>query len=273
MSLVSFVEDILFVIVLYKTRPEESAAYTSLLNVAEESSVMPAIFLYDNSPQACSVERQSVFYRHDPRNSGVAKAYNESFLVACDKQKKWILLLDQDTTLHSDFLKDLSESTANHPTSAVFVPRLRDRHGTVSPLRWSLGRGKRLTSIPPTLSLRKFRFLNSGLLISTASFKKTGGYPENIPLYFSDIAFGEKLMKETDHFVVLKTELLHGFSATEHIPLEEALHRYSFFCEGALAMGRTFGPFWLYYVNGLSRGLNLSVRYKTMDFVKIFFSR
>src|SRR5688572_10513215 len=108
MSLVPFVEDILFVIVLYKTRPEESAAYSSLLHVAEESSAVPAIFLYDNSPQACATNHKNIIYRHDPRNSGVAKAYNEAFLVACERQKKWMLLLDQDTTLHVDFLKELS---------------------------------------------------------------------------------------------------------------------------------------------------------------------
>src|SRR5688572_24441325 len=104
MKLDAFVDEILFVIVLYKKQPAESLAYISIRNATQGSSVQPAIFLYDNSPEAHTLNVGGIIYRHDPENGGVSKAYNEGFLVARDTEKKWLMLLDQDTAPDADFL-------------------------------------------------------------------------------------------------------------------------------------------------------------------------
>lgn len=271
MDISAFTQDILFVIVLYKKKPEESPALDGVLKLSGDLSSPVSVFIYDNSPEP-SIPGSQIIYKHDPDNSGVAKAYNEAFSEAARLNKKWMVLLDQDTHFDPNFIKILPAAIKKYPTTVVFVPKLHDEYGFVSPFRWLFGRGKRITVSETKLPLSKFRFLNSGVLIATSAFKNAGGYDETIPLYFSDIAIGEKLMKVTDHFVVIATGFRHSFSASEPISREAALHRYHYFCIGAFAMGKRFGSYPLYYFMAMLRGLNLSVKYKTVTFLKIFLS-
>lgn len=272
MTLSDFLDDILFVIVLYKQTPEKSCAYNALQDLSRTNNHSLSLFIYDNSPEASAIHSSTVMYRHDAQNSGVSKAYNEAAVYADKLKKKWLLLLDQDTKLHEHFVKMLLEAVRKNSKSVAFVPILADVYSSVSPFRWSLGRGIRMEVFEKKLTLKKFRFLNSGLLIERESFQKAGGYPEFIPLYFSDIAFGEKLKKVIDHFIVIPTVLKHSFSASEKINLDAALHRYYYFCVGAFAMGKTFGPYVLYYLRAFLRGLNLSLQYRTIIFLTTFYT-
>jgi len=273
MELSGLIDEILFVIVLYKRKAEASQAFNGIRKLSELTPNPVSIFLYDNSPEPSIPEDATVIYRHDPENSGVSKAYNEAFISASRMKKKWLLLLDQDTFFETDFIKKLPEALQKNSGSVAFVPVLFDKYGSVSPFRWLLGRGIRTPDVPDRSPLRKFRFVNSGLLIKCEAFQNAGGYPESIPFDFSDIAFGENLRKVTDHFIVVKTSMQHSFSGSEKISLEVAAHRYVHFCKGAFAMGRTFGSHSLYFLNALLRGLNLSVAYKNIIFLKTFFKQ
>lgn len=271
MSIKEFVGDILFVIVLYKKKPEESAAFRSVQKI--DGSLTPdSLFIYDNTCEPVLTEIAAT-YRHDPANSGVSRAYNEACRLALNWQKKWLLLFDQDTAFENSFIQDLFLITGQHPRSRVFVPILEDEKGIVSPFRWSYGKGKRIKVVAGKLPLRKFRFANSGLLIGTDSFFEVNGYEESIPLDFSDIAFGEKLCRITDHFIVVNTKLTHSFSGSISLPEGDALERFNHFCNGAFAMGKTFGDGYLYFVRALIRAVNLMILYRNNGFIKIFLQR
>ena len=265
----SFLEEILFVIVLYKTRLAESQAYGSIQKVRNSSPGI-SLFIYDNSPQAASPSDQ-VIYRHDALNSGVSKAYNEAFQIAERLNKKWMMLLDQDTEVSDSFIEKFFEAVQTSAGSVAFVPMLKDKKGIVSPFRWSLGKGDRITDPPEKLQLKDYRFVNSGLLISCSAFSNVGGYEEKIPLDFSDIAFGEKLMRKTDHFVVVQTVFNHHFSGSVRLSKQEAADRFHFFCAGAFAMGRIFGRFPVYYLRVLLRALLLSIKFRKVIFFKTFY--
>ena len=268
----TLLEEIFFVIVLYKKRPEESEAISSLLPILKKSLKEFSLLIYDNSPQPSPIPYHNIIYRHDPKNHGVSKAYNEALPIALSCKKKWMLLLDQDTALNESFFRNLDSTTRQYPHSIVFVPTLKDRKGIVSPFLWTRGKGKRIDSVHARLALDKFRFVNSGALIETDSFSKAGGYDEKIPLDFSDIAFGENLRKITDHFVVVDSILQHAFSDSSSLTYNEAIERFSFFCLGALNMGRTFGPLSLYYFRALLRGLHLTIKFKRIAFIKTVFT-
>jgi GT2 family glycosyltransferase len=265
-----FLEQILFVIVLFKRKPEESPAFEAIRSLSIQSNHPLSLFIYDNSPEPAEGKLPFGFYHHDPGNGGVSKAYNEAFRVAGDLNKKWMLLLDQDTHIDEAFILRLPAVVQQHAESVAFVPILTDERGPVSPFRWSLGRGIRIRIADYKLPLKDFRFLNSGLLIACDAFQKAGGYHESIPLYFSDIAFGENLKKVVRHFVVIPVTIRHPFSASEKIQLNDALMRYRYFCIGAAGMGRIFGPAILYYLRALLRGLKLSAKYQSLVFLKHF---
>lgn len=269
MELSKFLAELLVVIVLFKKKPGESSAYTSIQAALNILPSFPTIFIYDNSPDPCVLTDSRIIYCHDPKNSGVSKAYNEAVVLAAKKNKKWLLLLDQDTNVDVNIFEKFSDFALKHPDSVAFVPRMQDQHGLVSPFQFSCGSGKRMKIHEEKLPLKKYRFINSGLLIQCSAFIAAGGYEADIPLDFSDIAFGENLKKITPHFMVTDTTLQHSFSGTETHSLNEAVTRFYYFYRGAFHMGKKFGPFYLYFTRAFLRALHLGLQYRSFRFIKI----
>jgi glycosyltransferase involved in cell wall biosynthesis len=271
MNLSGFLSDLLVVIVLFKKKPENALAVSSLQAACNLLPLSPALFLYDNSPDPSPPSDLHITYQHSATNGGVSKAYNDAVVVATKNNKKWMLFLDQDTIVDRTIFDKFFNSMSKTCGAVAFVPEMRDRMGAVSPFKLVFGGGKRIHLREGKYTLAGFRFINSGLLIESAAFKAAGGYEESIPLDFSDIAFGEKLRKITDHFILIDGSLSLSFSGTEKMPLSLAVERFHFFCAGALNMGKKFGPFYIYFNRALLRTMHLCFRYKTLQFLKIFF--
>ncbi len=105
------------VVVLYGMTAEESPAYRSLIAARAIAGVRQAnvsIVLWDNSPsRPSSVDLpEDVVYIHDPRNLGLAFAYNQALELAVRRGSRWLITLDQDTTLPGDYLLAMA-SAAN----------------------------------------------------------------------------------------------------------------------------------------------------------------
>jgi GT2 family glycosyltransferase len=272
MDLSKFLEQVLVTIVLFEQKPEQSVAYVSLKSALGMSEALPEIFLYDNSSVACPPQNRLLIYRHDPANSGVSKAYNEALKIAVEKNRAWMLFLDQDTNVEEGLFSNFSSAIIRFPDVVAFVPEMRDEEGQLSPFRFALGQGKRIAADREVFRLDKFRFINSGLLVRREAFARAGGYDENIPLDFSDIAFGERLQRVADHFVVVPVCLKHSFSGSKNhrTDVEGAISRYNFFCKGAINMGRAFGPFYVYVNRAFLRGCRLTYRFRSLRFIKVF---
>lgn len=273
MDLENFLEDLLVVIVLFKTRPQQSEALNTIREASGVSPCFPAVFIYDNSPEEAPVHASHLTYFHDPRNIGVSTAYNKAAALAEQKNKKWLLFLDQDTQIEPSLFQKFSESISQNPESVAFVPHVKDHAGLISPFAFALGNGRRLKFTTSKLALRKFRFINSGLLIKLSAFIAAGGYDETIPLDFSDIAFAERLKKVTDHFQVVDLALVHGFSPRQNIPAEDAIARFQHFCTGANAMGRNTGHPYLYRMRSFLHSVRLTFRYGDRRFLEIYLQR
>jgi GT2 family glycosyltransferase len=263
-------DELLVVIVLFGQKLDESPAYRSIQALFSNSLRQPEIFVYDNSLQRCETGL-AVTYVHDHLNSGVSKAYNQAAMLAAKRNRIWLLLLDQDTSVTMDLFSEWGRSLDRHPDSVAFVPVMTDALGTVSPFYFARGRGRRLRVLQEKFFLKKHRFINTGLFIQRAAFMAAGGYDEDLPLDFSDISFGRRLMKVADHFIVMNTSLRHAFSATTKLSLTDSLTRFRFFCSGAVVMGEKSGMPYAYYLRALMRALHLSLQYRSTSFIQIFF--
>ena len=268
MEIQNFLREILYVIVLHERRLKESESFLSLCAMGDN---VPArsIFIYDNSKEPAAGLDGKIVYRHDPGNPGVSRAYNQALTVAIEQKKKWMLLFDQDTAFTDNFLRKLYASTRSNPESIAFVPVLKDSKGIVSPFRWAMGRGWRISHRLEILNLKKFRFANSGLLVQCDAFSTVGGYEEAIPLDFSDVVFGEKLRQVTTSFTVVDAVLNHDFFGASINSTEETLKRFRLFCTGGFEYARSIGV-WISYVSILWRAIHLSLSLKSLAFIRIF---
>src|ERR1700743_364915 len=96
-------ETLLAVIVLNKTRLEDSKTFASLTACLKASSLQLDLLIYDNSPEynpdsVSGFPNWKITYMADTSNSGVSKAYNCAASLALASKKQWLLLFDQDTS-------------------------------------------------------------------------------------------------------------------------------------------------------------------------------
>lgn len=200
--------DILAVVVRYKMGLEQSPTVVSLCRTFEKHSKLiesVGLLVWDNSPvpldkPVLPVSVSHFHYRHGcGENLGVSGAYNRALEVAESMDCRWLLLLDQDTTLTEDYLPRLLECCRlleDSPEIAAIAPLLMEGEKIISPMTLRSNRWKhaRPFSRPFTGVCRNKVFAaNSGTLMRVSSLKKVGGYDENFWLDVSDVVVFDRL--------------------------------------------------------------------------------
>jgi len=235
------------------------------------------ILVYDNSPEPAYVKENSfknwkIHYIHDRSNPGVSKAYNEGFKIGKELNKKWLLLLDQDTTFPKDALIKYFDAMDYYKNSVLFAPVLRVNNKIYSPSRYYLKRGFHLKTIKMGLNtIRNKTLLNSGMCISLAAFEKIGGFNEKVKLYFSDFNFIDRYRRHYTNFIVLDTICEHKMFTIENKNTQSQLRRFIYFCEGARNSSINFVDFCIYFSFALLRAIKLSITFRSFGFIMVFF--
>ncbi len=214
------VSDIQFVIVLYKQQLAASKSFLALKASLDRLKEKGNLFIYDNSPEkqpyaSLTQDRfQESIYVHDPENGGLSVAYNAAARHAGQSGRKWLFLLDQDTTFPEDTLEQYLRSIEAHPEIELFVPILQIANGLfMSPCRYKYKWGKLMKSVEPGLhAFADTVPVNSGLCVNLEAFLAVGGYNENIRLDGADYQFIERFRKKYPTYMVLDIRFYQDFS-------------------------------------------------------------
>jgi GT2 family glycosyltransferase len=230
--------------------------------------------VYDNYPLYNNLNSFSdghVTYIADYNNSGVSKAYNCAAEIARNINKKYLLFLDQDTKIDELFFKKVSLLS---PDNKLIVPILLNKGVVISPCKYVLGHGSSLSRKELNTGLNNLNrrsFLNSGTIINLEVFQKSGGYNEDLPLYFSDFNFFEKVRKNISEYYLLDSEFHHEMASNDESNLEEFLVRFEYYCIGAM---KCYDGFWgkvMMFMNILFRGIKKTIAHKKIVFLNIVF--
>lgn len=253
------------VIVLYRMKPEDSAAFQSVMESRSRfghRSEDLQVLLWDNSPDdhALREYQSGVHYVADRTNSGLAKAYNNALAQAAQAKSDWLLTLDQDTAVPLDFFERMAaaadESTRYAGIGAI-VPQIAAEGKRLSPNYFQFG------AIPkwyptgyrgvPANSVFAF---NSGAMVNVAVLQQVGGYDPRFWLDNSDAMIFSKLHDYGKRvFVAGDVQVEHEFSMKDmQNRMSPARYRNALFAETA---------FWDLRMNraaGWERTLRLAVR-------------
>jgi len=273
--MMQFADDLLVIIVIYKTSLEACESFQSVMAMRPQSSNLN-IFVYDNSPTPQHVKKYeglNITYLHDDKNSGVSTAYNSGAEHAKDNGKNWLLLLDQDTSLPNSVLNEYDKSIDKNQDIKLFAPILKLRDGKIfSPSRYRFKRGFFIDSINPGIhSLFKLAPVNSGMMINTKAFFEVGGYNEKVKLDFADFQFVERFRKSFTYFFVLNVECEQDFS-NEGGSYESQSTRFIFYCQGARNIENINIWDWFQYNTVvLIRAIRLTLRFGKPSFLGAYF--
>jgi len=269
------IEDILFVLVLYEKELKNSESFNSIKSQLEKYNEKSFFYIYDNSKLPHIVnnnENIHIEYIHDSSNSGLSFAYNLASKYAFKLNKKWLVLLDQDTDFELNYIKTLIESIKHNPNIELFAPILTiDNNQLFSPCQFKLNRGFLIKNINPGKhSLTNFSPVNSGMVVKLDLFNRAGGYNEKIKLDFSDFQFIEKVKKFNSDFYVIPSVNFQDFSNNEK-NVVKLNNRFYYFCNGAKNFERnTYFDSFLFFMVVSQRMLSLIIKTQSLIFLRTF---
>lgn len=205
----------LALIVVYGVDPNVTSSLQTLLNNDLDRDGL-RILIWDNSPSPdfdkTLLERASIQYVSTPENIGLSKIYN---IVIADylSENEYLLLLDQDSVLPSDFLSIASDAISDYPGVDLFLPMIKAGHNWVSPLSYFFGWG-RYWKVPKHGLMKSsgISAINSGMIISSRYLLGKINYDERVDFYGTDTQFMVDYCAVRPHLFVMSVKIEHDLS-------------------------------------------------------------
>lgn len=210
--------EILVVVVLYNRYEIKSLNY-------EFPKEIEDIIVYDNSPIRSKIlNPKRIEYIHDSRNSGISVAYNYAFNRARSRKKKFLLLLDQDSKITSEYFTELKFLDIGENVSCILPTVLDEKKDMIiSPIELNrFGFGKRRTI---GYTSNRISAINSGALWSIDFLKKLNGFNNNFPLDYLDHWVFRESFRLNHKIIILGYVMLHNLSII-HFDSTYPIERY-----------------------------------------------
>ncbi|MCD9575249.1 glycosyltransferase [Flavobacterium soyae] len=226
------IEDLFFVIVLYKNNLENSRTIKTLENSLNKNI---NLFVYDNSPERQYKEEEFVYskfnikYFHDPLNSGLSKAYNHALELAVYNKSSWLLLLDQDTYFTKEYIDSIEmlEDKLNNSTAAI-IPRVDSLTNNlkISPAKILLGGICRPFECQEGIIKSKISGINSGTILKVDYLKSINGFNTNYTLDMLDHWYFKKIYNDKKDVFLLDAVINQDLSVLENFEDAVSPQRY-----------------------------------------------
>ncbi|MFA5216265.1 glycosyltransferase [Sulfuricurvum sp.] len=233
------------------------------------------IFVYDNSMESQyvpKIEGFNFYYIHDKSNAGVSKAYNSGIKKAKELNKKYVLLLDQDSSVLASNLEKYLFLAERYGENYIYAPVMYSKNMIYSPacVNHFIGKVQGLNTFvyQEIYSLKKKSLINSGLMIPIKVIDVIGYFDENIKLDFSDFYFIEKYKKINQDIILLNLYIQHKLSGNEDKNYTVEMLRYKYYCNGAKFFNISTNTFRL--IPPFRRMLSLIIKYKNLKPIGIF---
>jgi hypothetical protein len=206
----------LALIVVYNCEPIDTPSVQSLIRCALDRYNI-RIIIWDNSPIPHQVDwtafGQTGIYISTTENLGLSTIYNrviEKYL----QLGEYLLLLDQDSELPTDFLQKINASIQSHPDIDLFLPMIRANNRWASPGNYFCGWGREWKStVIGRISSKQVFAINSGMIISSSYLVGSfPGYDERLRFYGTDTQFMLDYMDRRSQLFVIDTVIMHDLS-------------------------------------------------------------
>lgn len=258
---------IMIAAVVYKQKLEDTNVYRSLLAGASAHGVTD-VYIQDNGPEGNEPDGLPSSWRYviDSSNPGLSAAYNRAaeygLSVGCD----YMLIADQDTVFPKDYMETLRNAIETENGYEVYVPNVIVGNGMVMSPVVKHGYMASLSPIKTVgqIALKRYAVINSGLCVCLGTFRRVGGYREEVPLDFADFQFCERLAADAVLAYAMDAECRQNFSALEDTPAQ-MLARFDKFCRSVKGYesNRRFGKQELMLVV-LKRAASLMVKTRSV---------
>ncbi|WP_201319170.1 MULTISPECIES: glycosyltransferase [unclassified Paenibacillus] len=156
------------------------------------------------------------------RNEGIAKAFNQAVDYAWEKGFKWLLTLDQDTTVPSNIIDAFNKYTQNGENTAIICPYLIDTNITSFNNYEKMG-------------LKSYEFIDncisSGSYINLRICNEVGKFDEKMFIDWVDFEYCERVRRNNSTILRINTVyILHQVGKAKKIKFfnrEEVIYNHN----------------------------------------------
>jgi GT2 family glycosyltransferase len=226
---------ILAVIVVYKMNALQTPSFVTLQRSSEALSserLCLKIVLYDNSCDAKDPGPmpEGVEYHAADQNAGLSSAYNYALGLARSQGYDWLLTLDQDSRLPSDFLDRTTQIAAvaqADPSIGAILPLIVESGKRHSPYWFFAGAFPRYYKAEASgVSIHETYAFNSGAMLRVSALIEVGGYNPWFWLDYSDgYIFRQLHLHGKRAFIAGDLQVGHDF-ATTNLEAKVSVSRY-----------------------------------------------
>jgi hypothetical protein len=216
-------KDLLFVVVLYEKKIEESNTLLSFVKIKYSYKNKCDLYIKDNSktPMLNSADLTcmgdvfgKIDYVYNNRNDSLSEIYNNAISI-CRNKYKFVVLFDDDSLFSEKYI-DVVLKYTNNPLffNCLILPIVKLNNRIVSPAKYCFISGKSLKKIECGLqNSRKIAAINSGMIIPTSYFEKYDFlYDTNLKFYGTDDFFMINYSKNESRLVIMDFEMFHNLS-------------------------------------------------------------
>lgn len=226
-------KDVFFVIVLYKSSLEDSITINSLGNIVEGNF---NLFVYDNSPirqyenDNFQFKSFKVHYHHNQTNPGLSVAYNSALDECIKLNKKWLLLLDQDTTFTKEYIEEIESLDFNKipDTIVAIIPKVVSRidKRIIAPAKMFLGGICRPVEVDSGVVNIPISGINSGTILLISYLNCIKGFSDKYTLDMLDHWYFRKIFNDGKSFYLLNSNIYQDLSVFGNFEENVSLERY-----------------------------------------------
>lgn len=227
-------KEIYIVIVLYKTNLEHSKTIDTLKNIPDENI---NLMVFDNSPikqynfSYFRYDKFDIHYFNDCSNPGLSRAYNLALSNARDKNYKWLLLLDQDTAITAEYIKEIMSLEIDKLSKNVvsIMPRvisaLNDK--LIAPVKMSKGGICRSVLLESGVEQKGISGINSGTLLSVSFMSDINGFSSSYSLDMLDHWYFREIKRNGKEIYLLHSNIKQELSIYGNFEENLSVSRYS----------------------------------------------
>jgi GT2 family glycosyltransferase len=227
------IEDIYIVIVLYKNSLDESNSIKTLSNCFDENI---NLFVYDNSPTRQYEEgnfthgKFAIQYFHDADNKGLSTAYNYALTNANNKNKKWLLLLDQDTYFSRNYIEEIKKNEISELDNELvaIVPNVNSLIDgkKIAPVEMLTGGICRSIETDSGIVKNKISGINSGTLLKIDYLNSIKGFSLDYTLDMLDHWYFRKIFEDRKKIFILNASIKQDLSVLGNFEENVSFNRY-----------------------------------------------
>lgn len=256
-----------FLIVTYNKEIKDSLSYKSIIKYINNNNII----VFDNSNDKFikmnkdySAKNNITYYTLN-KNVGLSKAYNYVVKRINKNKNHYLVILDDDTALTSEYFKELITLTKKAEYD-IYLPIIYSRKMIMSPAKVQFNCRIKVIKDVKEVNDNNISAINSAMVIRTSVFNKVL-YNENLFLEYIDHDFMKKIRENKYKCYIMNSIIQQKYSRFENKNKQSEIVRFKIYLKDFKKYCENCNNMPFYYISTIKYRLREILKFKDFQFL------